>query len=472
MEEDEEWKVQSENFKNLGNDAFQKGEIEAAIDYYSRAIELDPENHVFFSNRSAAYMKHDSKSKALKDAEKCIELAPNWGKGYNRLGAAQQALKRYEAAIESFKISIQYDSNNQSLWSSLAACKEAYEADKKAKFAEAAIERAQEEERLKRLDEIKQEVAKEKKIKKEEDELADFFDEVKEKKDTEETHMDDNEETNTDKESNKATEDDLLAGFFSEVLKPKEDEKKINEIDNAKLKSEETKDEKSLTAKYMNAELGTGPDQVARILSSNYKWKNLNPYYVLQLDTDATEEDIKYRYKKLSAKVHPDKLIGIDNAREAFEEVKDAYNKLLDESQKKIIILNIENVKHEVIEERRKLKAKGTKESTLPSLEDEISKKTMKAFADIEMAKRRSDNNARSYSAREKSQVTELQEKLKAESKHEEEWNDIDRREKRVGNWRDFAKTEKKAKVSTYNQEQRDFSVHGKVYTDGKSHKL
>jgi hypothetical protein len=33
------------------------------------------------------------------------------------------------------------------------------------------------------------------------------------------------------------------------------------------------KEEKSLTAKYMNAELGTGPDQVARILSSNYKWK-------------------------------------------------------------------------------------------------------------------------------------------------------------------------------------------------------
>ena len=123
MEEEEEWKVQSENFKNLGNEAFQKGEIEVAIDYYSRAIELDPENYVFYSNRSAAYMKNDSKSKALKDAEKCVELAPNWSKGYNRLGAAQQALKRYEAAIESFKKSIQYDNNNQSLWSALTLCK-------------------------------------------------------------------------------------------------------------------------------------------------------------------------------------------------------------------------------------------------------------------------------------------------------------------------------------------------------------
>jgi tetratricopeptide (TPR) repeat protein len=456
MEGEEDWRVQSENFKNLGNDAFQKGETQEAIDYYSRAIDLDPENHVFYSNRSAAYMKHDSISKALKDAEKCVELAPTWSKGYNRLGAAQQGLKRFEAAIESFKKSIELDSNNQSLWSALTACKDAYEADKSAKFAQAAIERAQEEERLKRLNEIKQEVAKEKKLQQEESELASFLDEVSEKK---------------EEEPPKESEDDLLAGFFTEVLKPKEEPK---DTENSKdpAKPSEPKDEKLLTAKYMNAELGSGPEQVARILSSNYTWKNLNPYYVLQLDIDATEEDIKYRYKKLSAKVHPDKLIGIENARDAFEEVKNAYNKLLDEDQKKVIILNIENIKNEVKQARRKLISKGTKESTLPNLEDEITKKTMKAFADMEMARRRSENNARSYSQREKNQAVEQHEKLKSDFKEEEAWNDIDRREKRVGNWRDFAKTEKKAKVSAYTVEQRDFATHGKVFVDGKSHKI
>jgi ATP-dependent Clp protease ATP-binding subunit ClpC len=55
------------------------------------------------------------KCESLKDAEKCVELAPTWSKGYNRLGAAQQGLKRFEAAIESFKKSIELDSNNQSL---------------------------------------------------------------------------------------------------------------------------------------------------------------------------------------------------------------------------------------------------------------------------------------------------------------------------------------------------------------------
>jgi len=60
---------------------------------------------------------------------------------------------------------------------------------------------------------------------------------------------------------------------------------------------------------------------VERLLSSHYEWKNLNPYAVFQLDIDATEEDIKYRYKKLSLKVHPDRLRGVEKAREAFEEV-------------------------------------------------------------------------------------------------------------------------------------------------------
>lgn len=48
-------------------------------------------------------MKSDSKSKALWDGAKCVELAPEWSKGYNRLGTAQHALGRFEDAIDSFK---------------------------------------------------------------------------------------------------------------------------------------------------------------------------------------------------------------------------------------------------------------------------------------------------------------------------------------------------------------------------------
>lgn len=60
---------------------------------------------VYFSNRSAAYLKlGDAKSKALKDAERCMELAPEWSKAFSRLGAAQHALGRYDAAVQTFKV--------------------------------------------------------------------------------------------------------------------------------------------------------------------------------------------------------------------------------------------------------------------------------------------------------------------------------------------------------------------------------
>jgi tetratricopeptide (TPR) repeat protein len=99
----EEYQVHANALKDEGNKAFQNGNTQSAINFFSQAIDLDPDNHVFYSNRSAAFMKNDSISKALKDAEKCVELAPKWAKGYSRLGAAQQSLKRFDAAIDSFK---------------------------------------------------------------------------------------------------------------------------------------------------------------------------------------------------------------------------------------------------------------------------------------------------------------------------------------------------------------------------------
>lgn len=60
---------------------------------------------MYFSNRSAAYLKlGDAKSKALKDAERCMELAPEWPKSFSRLGAAQHALGRFDGAVQTLKV--------------------------------------------------------------------------------------------------------------------------------------------------------------------------------------------------------------------------------------------------------------------------------------------------------------------------------------------------------------------------------
>ena len=45
-----------------------------------QGIAVDPKNHVLYSNRSAAYLKKDDYDKALEDAERAIEVKPDWPK--------------------------------------------------------------------------------------------------------------------------------------------------------------------------------------------------------------------------------------------------------------------------------------------------------------------------------------------------------------------------------------------------------
>ena len=55
---------------------------------FSQAIELEPTNHVLYSNRSGAYASLKNFDKALEDANKTTELKPDWAKGWGRKGAA------------------------------------------------------------------------------------------------------------------------------------------------------------------------------------------------------------------------------------------------------------------------------------------------------------------------------------------------------------------------------------------------
>ena len=71
------------------------------------AIRLDKYNYVMWSNRSAALCGVGHWDKALTDAERCLKLAPSWGKGFARKGAALvglgqggEALKVYLAGLK------------------------------------------------------------------------------------------------------------------------------------------------------------------------------------------------------------------------------------------------------------------------------------------------------------------------------------------------------------------------------------
>lgn len=116
--------MSSEELKAKGNAALQQEKYDEAIKYYSEAIQLDPKNHILFSNRSAAYAKTGKYSESLVDAEETIKLKKDWPKGYSRKGAALELLERYPDALKTYEEGLKYDASNEQLKEALKNCRD------------------------------------------------------------------------------------------------------------------------------------------------------------------------------------------------------------------------------------------------------------------------------------------------------------------------------------------------------------
>lgn len=79
------------------------GNYKDAVELFSRAIKLCGTEHSYFGNRSYCFVLLEKFDKALKDADKAIELAPHAAKGHFRRGQALLGLKNYSDAAEAFK---------------------------------------------------------------------------------------------------------------------------------------------------------------------------------------------------------------------------------------------------------------------------------------------------------------------------------------------------------------------------------
>jgi tetratricopeptide (TPR) repeat protein len=79
-------KAAAEKHKQEGNAHMTSKQYDEAIDAYTKAIERDPSNPVYFSNRAAAHSSKSDHLSAVADAEQAIELDPKFVRGYSRLG--------------------------------------------------------------------------------------------------------------------------------------------------------------------------------------------------------------------------------------------------------------------------------------------------------------------------------------------------------------------------------------------------
>jgi stress-induced-phosphoprotein 1 len=117
----------ADELKALGNKAIADKNFDEAVDKFTQAIALQPENHILYSNRSAAYASKKDWDNALEDAQKTTTLKPDWAKGWGRKGAALHGKGDLVGANDAYEAGLKLDANNAQLKSGLASVEKAME---------------------------------------------------------------------------------------------------------------------------------------------------------------------------------------------------------------------------------------------------------------------------------------------------------------------------------------------------------
>lgn len=108
-------KSQAQAYKAEGNAAFSGRNFDLAIEKYTQAINSDPTDGVLYSNRCAAHSGKGDFESAKNDAAACVQLKPEWAKGYFRLGSAQKELGNFVEAEKAVRAGLRVQSDHADL---------------------------------------------------------------------------------------------------------------------------------------------------------------------------------------------------------------------------------------------------------------------------------------------------------------------------------------------------------------------
>ncbi|KAI4883917.1 hypothetical protein NFI96_025365 [Prochilodus magdalenae] len=204
----------------------------------------------------------------------------------------------------------------------------------------------------------------------------------------------------------------------------------------------------------------TSKQQIDRLLRPGSSYFNLNPFEVLQIDPEATDEELKKRFRQLSILVHPDKnQDDPDRAQQAFEAVDKAYKLLLEPEQKKravdVIHAGREYIEHMMSQKKKQLKKDGKpmiiEEDDPEVFRHAVYKQTMKLFAELEI--KRKEREAKEMHERKRQREEEIETQERAKREREWQKNFEETRDGRVDSWRTFqakGKTKKEKKNRTF----------------------
>eukprot|EP01061_Rhynchopus_euleeides_P019297 TRINITY_DN3170_c0_g2_i1.p1 TRINITY_DN3170_c0_g2~~TRINITY_DN3170_c0_g2_i1.p1 ORF type:complete len:389 (+),score=200.41 TRINITY_DN3170_c0_g2_i1:49-1215(+) len=116
--------LSADQLKAKGNELMTKGQHKSAVGYYTKAIEMDPSNGVYYCNRAAAYTHLSQYKEAVRDCEKSTQLKPDYSKAHSRLGTAHFYLQNFPAAVEAFQKACELDPANEGYKQDLLSAQE------------------------------------------------------------------------------------------------------------------------------------------------------------------------------------------------------------------------------------------------------------------------------------------------------------------------------------------------------------
>lgn len=112
-------KDEAEKLKTEGNNLVKAEKFEEAIQCYTKAMQLDPNNPVYYCNRAAAYSRLNNHHATIDDCKAALKIEPTYSKAYGRLGFAYTSLKMFQEAKQSYQKALELEPGNQNYLNNL-----------------------------------------------------------------------------------------------------------------------------------------------------------------------------------------------------------------------------------------------------------------------------------------------------------------------------------------------------------------
>ena len=101
-----------EIYYNMGVYCYEENNLDDAIKYYEKSIELLPDFVSSYINLAVCYCRKFKVEEGMKYAKKAIEINPHMYKPYATLGSCYRELGQYEEAVENYKKCLELDDEN------------------------------------------------------------------------------------------------------------------------------------------------------------------------------------------------------------------------------------------------------------------------------------------------------------------------------------------------------------------------